>query len=172
MFVLGLALLRVPESLTCSHHFIAVSSISWRTMLVSYEANQGWNTEFLVSWAFHRLLWGNWLRLHVVSILFVSVLPACMHVHLCCLCYPWVVANHCVHAGKLNLCPLNKYSSSLSHLPSVTFVFRLLFLIKLDAKEEGLKAEAEECYLVYQKENQNLSVLILWITKQGNIDFN
>jgi hypothetical protein len=34
MFTLGLALLRVPESLAHPHHFIAVSSISWRIMLV------------------------------------------------------------------------------------------------------------------------------------------
>lgn len=80
-----------------SCHFIAVSSLSWRIMLVSYKANQGWNTDgFLVSWVVHRLLWGNnRLCLHVVSILCVSVLPEGMYVHLCCLCYPWGAMEGC-----------------------------------------------------------------------------
>lgn len=41
----------------------------------------------------------------------------------------------------------------------------------LISKKEGLETEAEHIKL-YHKENENLSVLILWITKQGNTDFN
>lgn len=127
-------------------YLIAVSSISWRIKLVCHEESQGWNTdEFLVSWTVHRLLWGNnQLRLYVVYSM-CECLPERMCVHLCWLVLPmksygglwttvWVLGSWIWVSWTSTLTPW-----AISSAPPLSLDFSY---IKLDAEEEGLKAEA------------------------------